>query len=135
MVGTIPTCATTRDCVLAAFYTIQFMFSTVANLLFQVSNVMYFPQHSQRNDCFIISDFKIVLIYSLNTETEMMNVGRSNFLNHLSAFCVPFKSYTTLVTDWYLIVLGTNHLHYFCIANLVIHIPCNTCSFGLWIDH
>ena len=94
---------------------------------------MYFPQHSQRNDCFIISDFKKVLIYSLNTETEIMNVGRSNFLNHLSVFCVPLKSYTTLVTDLYLIVLGTSHSDYFCTANLVIHIPRNTRSFGLWI--
>lgn len=84
---------------------------------------------------FTIPDFKKVLIYSLNIETEIMNVGRSDFLNHLLVFCVPFKSYTALVTDLYLILLGTRHSHYFCLANLVIHIPCNTRSFGLWIDY
>ena len=130
VVGIIPTCASVRDSVLAALYTIQFMYSTVANLLFQVSNFMYFPQHSQWNDCCNVSDFKKVLIYSLNTETETINVGRSNFLDHLSVFCVQFKSYTTLVTDLYLILLGTSHSHYFCIVNLVIHIPCKTQSFS-----
>ena len=129
--GILPTCATIRDFVLAAPCTIQCLRSNVANILFQVSNVFHFTQHSKWNDCCNISDFKKVLIYPLNTKNEIINVGRSNFLDHSSVSCEHFKSYTTMVTDLYLIILGTNHLHYFCIANLVIHIPCTTHSFGL----
>ena len=64
------------------------------------------------NEMTVVSDFRNVLIYSLNTEAEIINVGRANILDHLSLFCVHFKSYTTLVTDLYLISLGTSHSNF-----------------------